>query len=34
MPGNSACHAGLLFFEVQNDGSIKALTHDFVSGVL
>lgn len=34
MPGNSACHAGLLFFEVQNDGSIKAMTNDFVSGVL
>jgi len=34
MPGNSACHAGLLFFEVQGDGSVKALTPDFVSGVL
>ncbi|HEX4904494.1 MAG TPA: ABC transporter substrate-binding protein [Acidimicrobiales bacterium] len=34
MPGNSACHAGLLFFQVQADGSIKALTDDFVVGVL
>jgi branched-chain amino acid transport system substrate-binding protein len=34
MAGNSACHAGLLFFQVQDDGSVKALTPDFVLGVL
>ena len=34
MPGNSACHAGLLFFQVQDDLSIKAMTPDFVHGVL
>ena len=34
MPGNSACHAGLLFFQVQDDGTFKALTPDFVVGVL
>jgi branched-chain amino acid transport system substrate-binding protein len=34
MPGNSACHVGLLFFQVQADGSLKTLTPDFVAGVL
>jgi branched-chain amino acid transport system substrate-binding protein len=34
MAGNSACHAGLLFFQIQEDGSFKALTPDFVLGVL
>jgi branched-chain amino acid transport system substrate-binding protein len=34
MPGNSACSAGLLFFQVQDGGTVKALTPDFVSGVL
>ena len=34
MAGNSACHAGLLFFQVQADGSIKTLTPDFVTGTL
>jgi branched-chain amino acid transport system substrate-binding protein len=34
MAGNSACHAGLLFFQVQADGSIKTLTPDFVAGTL
>lgn len=33
MPGNSACHAGLLFFRVQDDLTIKAMTPDFVQGV-
>jgi len=30
IPGNSACAAGLLFYKVQKDGSVKALTTDFV----
>ena len=30
IPGNSACAAGLLFFRVQKDGSVKAQTPDFV----
>jgi branched-chain amino acid transport system substrate-binding protein len=34
LPGNSACHAGILFFQIQEDGSYKALTEDFVIGVL
>jgi branched-chain amino acid transport system substrate-binding protein len=34
MPGNSACHAGLLFFQVQDDLTIKTMTSDFVHGVL
>ena len=34
MPGNSACHAGLLFFQVQDDLTIKTMTPDFVHGVL
>ena len=28
--GNSACAASMLFFEVQEDGSVKALTEDFL----
>lgn len=34
MPGNSACHAGLLFFQVQDDLTIRTMTPDFVHGVL
>ena len=30
LPGNSACSTGLLFFEVQDDGSVETLTPDFV----
>jgi branched-chain amino acid transport system substrate-binding protein len=30
MPGNSACSTGLLFFQVQDDGSVRAVTDDFV----
>ena len=30
MPGNSACHTGLLFFEVQEDGSVATTTDDFL----
>jgi branched-chain amino acid transport system substrate-binding protein len=30
IPGNSACTTGLLFFAIQNDGSVKAVTNDFV----
>jgi branched-chain amino acid transport system substrate-binding protein len=30
LPGNSACSTGLLFFEVQDDGSVETLTTDFV----
>jgi branched-chain amino acid transport system substrate-binding protein len=30
LPGNSACSTGLLFFEVQEDGSVETLTPDFV----
>jgi len=32
IPGNSACHAGLLFFQIQDDGSTKAVTDDFIIG--
>jgi hypothetical protein len=32
MPGNSACHAGLLFFQVQDDLTFKTMTPDFVHG--
>jgi branched-chain amino acid transport system substrate-binding protein len=32
--GNSACHAGILLFQVQADLTFKALTDDFVSGTL
>ncbi|HVM55349.1 MAG TPA: ABC transporter substrate-binding protein [Acidimicrobiales bacterium] len=34
MAGNSACHAGLLFFQVQDDLTIKTMTPDFVLGVI
>jgi len=34
LPGNSACAAGLLFFRIQSDGSYKAMTDDFLSGVV
>jgi hypothetical protein len=30
IPGNSACSIDMLFFQVQDDGSIKAATPDFV----
>jgi branched-chain amino acid transport system substrate-binding protein len=30
IPGNSACTTGLLFFAIQNDGSVRAVTDDFV----
>ena len=30
MPGNSACSTDLLFFQVQDDGSVRAVTDDFV----
>ncbi|HEX8804118.1 MAG TPA: ABC transporter substrate-binding protein [Acidimicrobiales bacterium] len=30
MPGNSACSTDLLFFQVQDDGSLQAVTDDFV----
>ena len=30
MPGNSACHTGLLFFQVQEDGSVATTTDDFL----
>jgi branched-chain amino acid transport system substrate-binding protein len=30
MPGNSACSTDLLFFQVQDDGSVQAVTDDFV----
>jgi branched-chain amino acid transport system substrate-binding protein len=30
--GNSACHAGLLFFRIAEDGSTVAVTDDFVIG--
>ncbi|HLM63380.1 MAG TPA: ABC transporter substrate-binding protein [Acidimicrobiales bacterium] len=30
IPGNSACSTDLLFFQVQEDGSVKAVTDDFV----
>jgi branched-chain amino acid transport system substrate-binding protein len=30
LPGNSACSTDLLFFEVQDDGSVETLTSDFV----
>lgn len=30
IPGNSACSTDMLFFQVQDDGSIKAATPDFV----
>jgi len=30
LPGNSACTIGMLFFEVQDDGSVKAVTEDFL----
>ncbi|HZM31233.1 MAG TPA: ABC transporter substrate-binding protein [Acidimicrobiales bacterium] len=30
MPGNSACSTDLLFFQVQADGSVRAVTDDFV----
>jgi branched-chain amino acid transport system substrate-binding protein len=34
IPGNSACFGGLLFYQVQADGTLKSMTTDFVSGVL
>jgi hypothetical protein len=34
MAGNSACAAGLLFDEIQSDGSYKQLTPDFISGIV
>jgi branched-chain amino acid transport system substrate-binding protein len=30
IPGNSACSADLLFFQVQDDGSVEAVTDDYV----
>jgi branched-chain amino acid transport system substrate-binding protein len=30
LPGNSACSTGLLFFQVQDDGSVRAVTDDYV----
>jgi branched-chain amino acid transport system substrate-binding protein len=30
IPGNSACSTDLLFFQVQDDGSIEAITDDYV----
>jgi branched-chain amino acid transport system substrate-binding protein len=30
LPGNSACSTGLLFFQVQDDGSVEAITDDYV----
>jgi branched-chain amino acid transport system substrate-binding protein len=30
MPGNSACSTDLLFFQVQDDGSVRAVTDDFI----
>ena len=30
LPGNSACSTDLLFFQVQDDGSVAAVTDDFV----
>jgi branched-chain amino acid transport system substrate-binding protein len=30
LPGNSACSTDLLFFQVQEDGSVQAVTDDFV----
>jgi branched-chain amino acid transport system substrate-binding protein len=30
IPGNSACSTDLLFFQVQDDGSVQAVTDDFV----
>ena len=32
LEGNSACHTGLLFFQVQDDGSVAAVTDDFIDG--
>lgn len=32
LEGNSACHAGLLFLQVQDDGSVQTVTDDFVQG--
>jgi hypothetical protein len=30
IPGNSACSTDLLFFQVQDDGSVEAVTDDYV----
>jgi branched-chain amino acid transport system substrate-binding protein len=30
IPGNSACSTDLLFFQVGDDGSVQAVTHDYV----
>jgi branched-chain amino acid transport system substrate-binding protein len=30
IPGNSACSTDLLFFQVQDDGSVEAVTNDYV----
>jgi branched-chain amino acid transport system substrate-binding protein len=30
LPGNSACSTDLLFFQVQDDGSVAAVTDDYV----
>jgi branched-chain amino acid transport system substrate-binding protein len=30
VPGNSACHSGLLYYRIQQDGSLKAVTPNFL----